>query len=181
MSKIPDRQKTSVFEAVFDQLSDALVLWDPEFRITGVNRSAERLFGMSSGEMLGKHCQELFQCTRYDPGYGALMGWDMAPSAAHGTVRLNTGNGMERLVAMRTSQIIDGDGQLAVVVATIQVITEKAAPQTHAVIAESGQAHQPANVSRRLATAGLEDPEGLSAHCSLACSRPPSRARRRRG
>jgi len=39
MSKLPpDWQKTSVLESVFDQLSDALVLYDPEFRITGVNR-----------------------------------------------------------------------------------------------------------------------------------------------
>ena len=56
MSKLtPGWQKTSVLESVFDQLSDALVLYDPEFRITGVNRSAEKLFGMASEEMLGKH------------------------------------------------------------------------------------------------------------------------------
>ena len=36
-------------------------LYDPEFRITGVNRAAEKLFGMSSEEMLGKHCQDIFQ------------------------------------------------------------------------------------------------------------------------
>ena len=42
MSKLaPEWQKTSVFETVFDQLADALVLYDPAFRITGVNRSAE--------------------------------------------------------------------------------------------------------------------------------------------
>ena len=48
MSKLtPSWQKASVLESVFDQLSDALVLYDPEFRITGVNRAAEKLFGMS--------------------------------------------------------------------------------------------------------------------------------------
>ena len=64
MSKLtPDWHRTSVLEAVFDQLSDALVLYDPDFRITGVNRAAEKLFGMSSEEMVGKHCQEIFRCT----------------------------------------------------------------------------------------------------------------------
>ena len=64
MSKIaPGWQKTSVLESVFDQLSDALVLYDPEFRITGVNRSAEKLFGMVSEEMLGKHSQDVFKCS----------------------------------------------------------------------------------------------------------------------
>ena len=54
MSKLtPGWQRTSVLESVFDQLSDALVLYDPEYRITGVNRAAEKLFGMTSEEMLG--------------------------------------------------------------------------------------------------------------------------------
>ena len=57
MSKLtPDWQKISVLESVFDQLSDALVLYDADFRITGVNRSAEKLFGMAPEELLGKHC-----------------------------------------------------------------------------------------------------------------------------
>ena len=53
MSKLtPGWQKSSVLETVFDQLSDALVLYDPEFRITGVNRSAEKLIGHAESETL---------------------------------------------------------------------------------------------------------------------------------
>src|SRR4029434_7022436 len=74
MSKLtPGWQRTSVLESVFDQLSDALVLYDPEFRITGVNRAAEKLFGMSSEEMLGKHCQEIFRCSVCEPNCGMLV------------------------------------------------------------------------------------------------------------
>ena len=58
MSKLsPSWQKFGVLETVFDQLSDALVLYSPDFTITGVNRAAEKLFGMAAEEMLGKHCQ----------------------------------------------------------------------------------------------------------------------------
>ena len=72
MSKLtPGWQRTSVLESVFDQLSDALVLYDPEFRITGVNRAAEKLFGVSSEEMLGKHCQEIFHCAVCEPIAGS--------------------------------------------------------------------------------------------------------------
>src|SRR5690348_9570026 len=110
MSKLtPGWQKASVLEAVFDQLSDALVLYDPEFRITGVNESAEKLFGMSSEEMLGKNCQEIFKCTVCEPGCGVLTGLNQFPAAPHTTVRLNTGNGMERLVVMRTTQMFDDE------------------------------------------------------------------------
>jgi len=116
----PGWQKTSVLESVFDQLSDALVLYDAEYRITGVNRAAERLFGMSGEEMLGKHCQQIFQCSVCEPNCGVLVGLNQTPSNANTTVRLHTGNGMERLVVMRTNQMFDSDGQLSGVVATIK-------------------------------------------------------------
>src|ERR1700689_2279388 len=139
MSKlIPGWQTTSVLESVFDQLSDALVLYDPEFRITGVNRAAEKLFGMCSEEMLGKHCQDIFKCSVCEPGCGVLVGLNQTPSAPHSTVRLHTHNGMERLVVMRTTQMFDDNGKLSGVVATIKDITEESAPQKREVIAESG-------------------------------------------
>ncbi len=152
MSKLtPGWQRTSVLESVFDQLSDALVLYDPDFRITGVNRSAEKLFGMSSEEMLGKHCQDIFKCSLCEPGCGVLVGLNQAPASPNCTVRLNTNNGMERLVVMRTNQMYDDEGQLTGVVATIKDITEEAAPQKREVIAESPAMREMMNFVRRVA------------------------------
>jgi two-component system, NtrC family, response regulator AtoC len=152
MSKLtPGWQKTSVLESVFDQLSDALVLYDPEFRITGVNRSAEKLFGMSSEEMLGKHCQEIFNCSVCEPGCGMLVGLNQPAGAPNSTVRLHTENGMERLVVMRTTQMFDEEGQLSGVVATIKDITEESAPQKREVIAESAPMRDVLNFVRRVA------------------------------
>jgi PAS domain S-box-containing protein len=152
MAKLtPGWQKASVLETVFDQLSDALVLYDAEFKITGVNYSAEKLFGMSSEEMLGKDCQEIFRCSSCEPGCGVLVGLNQAPAAPNCTVRLNTGNGMERLVVMRTTQLFDDDGNLSGVVATIKDITEEAAPEKRALIAESASMREVLNFVRRVA------------------------------
>jgi len=152
MSKLtPGWQRTSVLEAVFDQLSDALVLYDPEFRITGVNRSAEKLFGMSSEEMLGKNCQEIFKCSLCEPGCGVLVGLNQTPAAPNCTVRLRTDNGMERLVVMRTTQMYDDEGRLNGVVATIKDITEESAPEKREVIAESAPMREVLNFVRRVA------------------------------
>jgi len=152
MSKLtPGWQNASVLETVFDQLSDALVLYDPEFKITGVNYAAEKLFGMSSDEMLGRHCQEIFNCSVCEPGCGVLVGLNQAPGAPNSTVRLNTGNGMERLVVMRTTQMLDDDGRLSGVVATIKDITEEAAPEKRAIIAESALMREVLNFVRRVA------------------------------
>jgi two-component system, NtrC family, response regulator AtoC len=153
MSKLsPGWQKTSVLETVFDQLSDALLLYDPEFRITGVNRSAEKLFGMSSEEMLGKHCQEIFGCSLCEPGCGMLVGLNQVPASPSATVRLHTSNGMERLVVMRTNQMYDDAGQLSGVVATIKDVTEEAAPQKREVIAESAPMRELLNFVRRVSS-----------------------------
>jgi PAS domain S-box-containing protein len=152
MSKItPGWQQTSVLESVFDQLSDALVLYDPEFRITGVNRAAEKLFGMSSEELLGKHCQDVFKCSLCEPGCGVLVGLNQAPAAPNCTVRLHTDNGNERLVVMRTNQMFNDAGELTGVVATIKDITEEAAPQKREVIAESPGMREVMNFVRRVA------------------------------
>jgi two-component system response regulator AtoC len=152
MSKLtPGWQSTSVLESVFDQLSDALVLYDPDFRITGVNRSAEKLFGVSAEEMLGKLCQDIFKCSFCEPGCGVLVGLNQAPTAPNCTVKLNTNNGMERLVVMRTNQMFDDAGHLTGVVATIKDITEEAAPQKREVIAESPAMREVLNFVRRVA------------------------------
>ncbi len=138
MSKlVPEWQKAGVFEAVFDQLTDALVLYDRDLRITGVNRLAEMLFGRSSGEMLGRHCHEVFRSMASKPGCGPLLGLEEL-AAAHQLLRLDLGNGLERLVAMRTNPVFDEGGHLAGVAASIRDITERSSPQEHhAVIAES--------------------------------------------
>jgi two-component system, NtrC family, response regulator AtoC len=152
MSKLtPGWQRISVLESVFDQLSDALVLYDPEFRITGVNRAAEKLFGMSSEEMLGRQCQDIFKCSLCEPGCGMLAGLNQAPAAPHCTVRLSTENGMERLVVMRTTQMFDDDGNLSGVAATIKDVIEEAAPQRREVIAESAPMREVVNFVRRVA------------------------------
>ena len=151
MSKVSaDWGEVQVLRAVFDQLSDALVLYNPDFIITGVNRAAERLFGMSSEEMVGKHCQEIFRCDICESGCGVLVGINQAPSAPHTTVRLHTNNGMERLVVMRTNQITNGNG-VEGVVATIKDITEEAAPQKREVIAESPTMREVMGFVRRVA------------------------------
>jgi len=151
MSKLsPSWQKSGVLETVFDQLSDALVLYAPDFTITGVNRAAEKLFGIAAEEMLGKHCQEVFRCTLCEPGCGVLVGINETTATPHGTVRLHTDNGMERLVVMRTTQMYDEAGKLEGVVATIKDVTDEAAPQKREVIAESAPMREVLNFVRRV-------------------------------
>jgi len=134
----PGWQKTSVLESVFDQLSDALVLYDPEFRITGVNRSRRNCVGHDLGRCSNtarKSSSAL--CANRDAG---PVGSDQTPAAPNCTVRLHTGNGMERLVVMRTHQMFDGRRPAHRRGGHHQDITRRLRRRKREVIAESGHA-----------------------------------------
>jgi PAS domain S-box-containing protein len=143
--------KTGVLAAVFDQLSDGLVLYDPDLVITGVNKAAENLFGMTAEEMVGKNCRDVFRCGVCEPGCGMLVGLNQPLSGPYSTVRLHTASGQERLAVIRTSQVFADDGRLEGVVATIKDITEEAAPQKREVVAESPPMREVLNFVRRVA------------------------------
>ena len=67
-------QNSKILGHVFDQLSDALVLYDANHIITGVNSAAERMFSMHAEEIVGKDCREMFRCQMCDGGCGIQKG-----------------------------------------------------------------------------------------------------------
>ncbi len=149
---VPDWRRAAVLEAVFDQLSDALVLYDKALNITGVNRAAERLFGNAAEEMVGRNCREVFRCAVCEPGCGFLEGLSQGPSVPHCTVRLHTDDGRERLVLIRTAQVFSHDGELEGAVATIKDISDEVAPMRREVIAESPAMRELLSFVRKVAS-----------------------------
>ena len=144
-------QRPEILEAIFDQLSDALFLYDKGLHIVGVNQAAQRLFGMTAEEMIGKHCQELFRCGSCEPSCGMLQGLGQSACLSNGTVSIHGESGRERMVVMRTVQILDPDGILEGVVATVKDITEEAEPARRQFIAESQAMREVLNFVRRVA------------------------------
>ena len=152
MSKlVPGWQRGGVLEAVFDQLSDALVLYDSHLVITGVNTAAERMFGMTADRMVGRECREVLQCAECEPGCGLLEGLAGLPSMSNSTVRLHVDNGRERLAVIRTRQLFDEAGEMAGAVATIKDITEEGPGQKSEIIAESQGMRDVLHFVRRVA------------------------------
>ncbi len=144
-------QNSHMLAAVFNQLSDALIIYDANLRISGVNHAAERLFGMTSDEMVGRDCRDVFKCGVCEPGCGVLVGIQQAPSVSRSTVRLHTDNGRERLAVISTTQIYNDDGDLEGAVATIRDITEEIAPQRREVVGESKLMRDVLNFTKRVA------------------------------
>ncbi len=144
-------QRPEILEAIFDQLSDALFLYDKSLHVVGVNHAAQRLFGMLAQEMIGKHCQELFHCTVCEPGCGILQGLGQSACLPNGTVRIHMDNGRERMVVMRTVQLLDPSGALEGVVATVKDVTDESEPAGRQIIAESQAMREVLNFVRRIA------------------------------
>ena len=153
MSLLSSRwQRPEILESIFDQLSDALFIYDKELRIVGVNQAAQRLFGMASEEMIGKHCQQLFHCSSCEPHCGMLQGLGESACLPAGTVNIHLENGRERMVVIRTVQLLDQAGNPQGVVATIKDITDEAEPSKRQIIAESGVMLELLGFVRRVAS-----------------------------
>ena len=46
---------------IFDSIADGVFTVDKHWRITSINRAAEEIIGISSGEALGHPCCEIFR------------------------------------------------------------------------------------------------------------------------
>ncbi|MBL8232696.1 MAG: sigma 54-interacting transcriptional regulator [Bryobacterales bacterium] len=151
MSKLLDQwQQARVLEAVFDHLSDALILYDADMKITGVNRAAEMMFGLGAEEMVGTRCSDVFRCSGCENDCGMLMGMNQ-PQVANGTIRLRTPGNMERMAVIRTTHFYGDDGQLEGAIATVKDITEEFLPQRRDMVAESQQMRDIDTFVRRVA------------------------------
>ncbi len=150
MSKLLESwQQAKVLEAVFDQLSDAIILYDADMQITGVNRAAERLFGADMSDMVGNHCRDVFRCATCENDCGMLVGINQ-PHLANGTVRFRTSSGMERLAIIHTNIVTSDAGHIEGAIATVKDITHEMEPQKRDVVADSPSMKQIMNFVRRV-------------------------------
>ena len=133
---VPDLRSPALVEAVLEQLTDAVLVYDLSHKIVYANRAAEKMFGLNEGP-LGNHCQDLFGCARCEANCAVLVSLGCSPNVNRSTVRMQTADGRERLVVMNTQQIYDDQGDLAGAVATVRDITEGIVPKRREIIAES--------------------------------------------
>ncbi|MCC6394619.1 MAG: sigma 54-interacting transcriptional regulator [Bryobacterales bacterium] len=151
VSKLLENSRQSkILEAVFDQLSDALIIYDPDMMITGVNRAAEMMFDMGGEQMTNMRCSDVFRCATCENDCGMLLGINQ-PAVSNGTVRLRTSSGRERMALIRTTRIYDDQGRLEGAVATIKDISDEFLPQRRDMVAESQAMRDIASFVRRVA------------------------------
>ena len=67
------RESEEKFRAVTENTLDAIVMMDPEGRISLWNKAAERIFGYAAAEVLGRDMHALLAPSRYEPIYAPAV------------------------------------------------------------------------------------------------------------
>ena len=148
----PKWQRAEIFEAVFDQLSDALFLYDKHLKLVTANQAAQKLLGMSAHEMAGKNCRDLFCCIECEPGCEMIPGLgESVMSLPPRAVSIQTDNGRKRMMVVRRVPLRDKNGEFGGIFATVQNTAEKDGPSDRQVIAQSKAMREVLNFVRRVA------------------------------
>jgi PAS domain S-box-containing protein len=113
-------QSPETLQAIFNQISDGVLFYNKDLHLVGVNKSGEKLFGLTADEMIGRSCWSLFHVTDAEQNAEARTDSDWLPT---GTLTLLREDGQERRVVIRSIELLDEAGRLEGVVSTVTDIT----------------------------------------------------------
>ena len=151
MTLAPGWQRSDLLADVLDRVSDGLFFYDTDCILTGINRLAERFLALQSARIVGKHCRDAFGCKLCAPECGILVGLKRPPRPPNCVVHLYRPDGNERIAVIGTDQLLDKDGRLQGVVATIRGVSQGAAERRYEVIAESPAMREVVQLVKRVA------------------------------
>jgi len=104
-------------DALLESMPAGVVATDPRGRVTRVNREAERILGIVSGDLLGRPASELTDASRH-PLFTGERG--ELPRER----RIRTARGEERVVAFDASDVVDRSGRILGILHTLIDRTE---------------------------------------------------------
>jgi len=135
-----------------DNISDGVLTYDRDLRITGVNRAAEEILGYSADEIVGGQCKDVFRCGVCEPGCGFAVALASQQPRVNSTVRIHTAEGRERLALIHTAPIHNPSGNMEGVVVTFKDVTEQVEPQNRSFVTESPRMRQVLAFVRKVAS-----------------------------
>ncbi len=118
------------FDAVFDSMSDGVLVCDAAMRVTKFNAAAEAITGWTRSQAIGAQCPTVFH--GFLCGHGCAVQRSAAgEDGAHDQeVMIKRSDGQQRLIVLNTSTVRASDGGSLGVVAVFRDITELARLRT---------------------------------------------------
>ena len=109
---------------IIDQIHDAVISTDPQGHVKAWNRGAERLYGYTKEEALGKHVSLLYPGEQYDVFRKEIMPKAQMAGGYEGEMRMVRKSGDEIFVHLSISLLTDGSGAVTGVIGSLIDITE---------------------------------------------------------
>lgn len=136
--------------SVTQQVSDATIVTDPDFRITYINQAARDLFGYSAEEALGKHISILDARPLKKSRLQKIVRTVSSGKIWSGTVTKKRQDGSTLLCDCRLSPLYDENGKISSYIEVTRDVTEQkeveAKLQVHKQLIESILANMPGGV-----------------------------------
>jgi transcriptional regulator with PAS, ATPase and Fis domain len=130
----PKWRPSGLLEAVFEELSDSMLVYGPDMKIIAANHAAEKVFGPIDCET---RCSDLLLC------YGACNSECLfrqgllKPFLPGRRAPVHSETSQERAAVFSTTQVRDMSGELLGVLVTVKDVMEEAGATKRALIAES--------------------------------------------
>jgi PAS domain S-box-containing protein len=116
--------QADTLQAILNHISDGVMTYDSDFRITSFNRAAEEITGYEAKEALGRTCKEIFRCSACDPTCGMFTTLHNMLAEQDCEVRLERKNGEIRIARISTAILRNPEGRVTGTVVTFRDISE---------------------------------------------------------
>lgn len=111
-------------EAIFNSLSDGILVLDNDLKITHANKAAERITGFSANEVLGQSCTDILQGNLCGTECFMAETWDQQHERDEIQVEMIRKDGEQRTLQLKTSLLHDPEGKAIGVVVVFRDLTE---------------------------------------------------------
>ncbi len=116
--------QADTLQAILNNISDGVMTYDANFRITSFNHAAEEITGYPSEEAIGQTCKDIFRCSVCDPSCGMYTTIHSQMPERSCEVRLERKDGDIRIARISTAVLRDGSGRMTGTVVTFRDISE---------------------------------------------------------
>lgn len=115
----------SRLEAIFNGISDGIMILDRDFRIVGANPVIEQFMGRSLAEVMGKHCYEMCNGTLQRCSFcRADITFDKGIHASSYCTKKLGELGEERILEINDFPLYDESGQIVQIIEYVKDVTE---------------------------------------------------------
>ncbi len=116
--------QADTLQAILNNISDGVMVYDADFKITSFNRAAEDITGYKMEEAVGQTCKEIFRCHICDPSCGMYTTTHNQTPEENCEVRLERKDGEIRIARISTAILRDSSGRMSGTVVTFRDISE---------------------------------------------------------